>query len=239
MGEWLLLPVAFATSTLAAVLGMGGGILLVAVMPGLLPAAAVLPLHAATQLASNASRAVFGWRHLDRSIIPAFTVGAVLGAWAGGEIYSGLDLRWLPPLIGALILLITWVPLPTIRGGGQAALVALGAYQTGLGMLAGATGPLGAAVLLRRNDDRDWLVVNTGLYMSLNHAVRMVAFALIGFNFWQWLPLLAGLVAAVTLGSWLGTRWRSRLPPADFKRWFRWLVSLLALRLLLMPWLSG
>lgn len=225
---------AFLTSCLAGVMGMGGGILLIAVMPGLVPAAAILPLHAATQLASNLSRAAFGWRHLDWRIVPAFALGAAAGAWLGAGVYQSLDLRWLPAVIGLLILLITWAPLPQAAGGGQLGLFGLGFYQTGLGMLAGATGPLGAAVLLQRHSGRDWLVVNTAMYMSVNHVMRLFAFVAIGFSFAAWWALVAGLVAAVVCGSWVGTRLRYRMPELNFLRWFRWLVTLLALRMVAM-----
>lgn len=238
--ELALVPVAFLTSCLAAVMGMGGGVLLIAVMPGLLPAAAILPVHAVTQLASNFSRAAFGWREIDYSLIPAFMLGAVAGAWLGGEIYASLDLRWLPAVIGAVILVFTWAPLPQLRGGGNVALALLGFYQTGLGMLAGATGPLGAAVLLRHSTARDWLVVNTAVYMSLNHALRVAAFALLGFSFAPWWPLVCAMVAAVIAGSWAGTRLRRLVPQVDFERWFRVLVTLLALRMIALPlWSTG
>ncbi|NND68533.1 MAG: sulfite exporter TauE/SafE family protein [Halioglobus sp.] len=233
MSEFALVPIAFLTSCLAGVMGMGGGILLITLMAGLVPAAAIIPLHAATQLASNSSRALFGARHIDWGIVPAFVLGALAGAWLGGEVYRLLDTQWLPAIIGVLVLIITWVPLPKVTGSGQAPLVLLGFYQTGLGMLAGATGPVGAAVLLRRNDERDWLVVNTALYMCLNHGIRSGAFALIGFSFAPWWQLLAGMVAAVIAGSWVGTRLRTRVPQVNFARLFKVLVSLLALRMIL------
>jgi uncharacterized membrane protein YfcA len=236
--ELMLVPIAFLTSCLAAVIGMGGGILLIALMPGLVPAAAILPLHAATQLASNLSRAAFGWRDIDPAIIPAFTLGALAGAWLGSELYLSLDLRWLPALIGALILLFTWVRLPKVPGGGQLSLLLLGFYQTGLGMLAGATGPVGAAVLLRRNTGRDWLVVNTAVYMSLNHCLRLWAFLLIGFSFAPWWQLVSAMVVAGICGSWVGTRLRKFVPQLDFQKWFRWLVTLLAARMIALSLLS-
>ena len=102
-------------------------------------------------------------------------------------------------------------------------------------MLAGATGPLGAAVLLRRNGRRDWLVVNTALYMSLNHVIRLAAFLLLGFSFAPWWQLVLALIVASAAGSWLGTRLRTLIPERDFSRWFRVLVSLLALRLIVAP----
>lgn len=239
MSELILVPIVFFTSCLTGVMGMGGGVLLIAVMPGLVPAAVILPLHAATQLASNVSRAGFGWRDIDPGIIPAFVVGAVAGAWLGSEVYQRLDLHWLPTLIGLLILLFTWAPLPAVRGGGQLSLVLLGFYQTGLGMVAGATGPVGAAVLLRRNIARDWLVVNTAVYMTLNHAIRVAAFVAIGFSFSAWWPLLSGMIVAGILGSWVGTRLRRFVPQWNFQRLFRWMVTLLALRMMVLPVLAS
>ena len=176
---------------------------------------------------------------IDAGIIPAFVAGAILGAWLGSEIYLRLDMQWLPAIIGVLILLFTWAPLPAVRGGGQLSLLLLGFYQTGLGMLAGATGPVGAAVLLRRNTARDWLVVNTAVYMTLNHAIRVVAFIAIGFSFAAWWPLLSGMIAASIVGSWAGTRLRRFVPQVNFQRLFRWMVTLLALRMIALPLLAA
>jgi len=237
VNEFLLVPITFFTSCLAAVMGMGGGILLIAMMPGFIPAAAILPVHAATQLASNVSRAAFSWRFIDVAIIPAFTVGAIAGAALGAEVYQALNARWLPAVIGLIILFITWIPLPKVRGGGQLSLLALGFYQTGIGMVAGATGPVGGAVLLQRKSGRDWLVVNTALYMSLNHALRLGAFVVIGFSFAPWWELVLAMIAAGVLGSWVGTRLRKRVPQLNFERLFKVLVSLLALRMLALPFL--
>lgn len=234
MIEYALVPIAFFTSCLAAVIGMGGGVLLITLMPGLLPAAAILPVHGATQLASNLSRALFGWRHIDRSLVPPLLLGSLAGAWLGGEVYASLDLRWLPAIIGLLILCLTWLPVPAPGGAGAPALALLGFYQTGLGMVAGATGPLGAAVLATRSRERDWLVVNTAVYMSINHALRLAAFTLLGFSFAPYWPLLLGMVAAVVAGSWAGTGLRRFLPQRDFRRFFRILVSLLALRMVVL-----
>ena len=235
----LLIPIAFLTSCLAGAIGLGGGVLLIALMPGLVPAAAILPIHSLVQLASNVSRAAFGWRHIDWTLIPALTIGAIAGAFVGGGVYASLELQWLPAIIGVLIILLTWVPLPQPRGGGQWSLLLLGFYQSGLGMLAGATGPLGAAVLARRSIQRDWLVVNTASYMSINHIIKTCAFAFIGFSFGPWLWLIAGMVLASVVGSWVGTWLRRFIPEIDFQRWFRLLVTLLALRMIALPFLGG
>ena len=235
MTELYLIPIAFLTSCLAGVIGMGGGVLLIAMMPGLIPAAAIVPLHAITQLASNGSRAAFGWREIDWSLVAPVLIGAFAGAAVGGGIYVSLDLRWLPAIIGLFILVVTWLPLPKPRGGGPAALVLLGFYQTGVGMVAGATGPLGGAVLARHNIERDWLVVNTAVYMSINHALKVAAFAILGFSFSPWLLLIAGMIVASVVGSWAGTHLRQYVPQLDFQRWFKILITVLAVRMIALP----
>ena len=124
--------------------------------------------------------------------------------------------------------------MPKVPGAGQVSLLVLGFYQTGLGMLVGATGPVGAAVLMRRSKARDWLVVNTALYMCINHSLRLTAFFVLGFAFSPWWLLLCGLIGASVAGSWLGTRLRGRVPQINFQRWFKILVTLLAMRMIVM-----
>tara|TARA_B110000503_G_scaffold10172_3_gene13717 strand:- start:23310 stop:23525 length:216 start_codon:yes stop_codon:yes gene_type:complete len=53
MSELLLVPIALVTSCLAGVMGRGGDILLIALIPGLVPASVILPLL-------NFQR-LFGW----------------------------------------------------------------------------------------------------------------------------------------------------------------------------------
>jgi uncharacterized membrane protein YfcA len=211
---------------------MGGGVPLITVMPGLVPTAAILPLHAATQLASNGSRALFGWRHVDFSLVAPFLLGGVLGAATGSLAFTRLDLDWLPAIIGLLILVLTWCPIPALRGQGNWPLALLGFYQTGIGMIVGASGPLGAALLAQRNTGKDWLVVNTAVYMSANHLLRMLAFGLMGFVFLDFAWLLTGMIVAVITGSWVGSWLRRFVPEIDFRFWFRLLISILALRMI-------
>jgi uncharacterized membrane protein YfcA len=227
-----LILIALLSSTFAAVFGMGGGVPLITLMPGFVPAAAIIPLHAFTQLASNGSRAAFGWRHIDLSLVLPFLLGALAGAVLGGQLFLALDLDYLTAIIGAVILVITWLPLPRVRGVGNWSLVLLGFYQTGIGMLVGASGPLGAALLARRRQDRDWLVVNTAVYMTSNHLLRLVVFGAMGFISYDYLWLLLGMTAAVIAGSWLGTRLRRYVPEINFQFWFKLMVSLLAVRMI-------
>ena len=68
MDAIFLIVLSFFTSAFTAIIGMGGGIVLISLMPGLLPVQAVVPVHGVVQLASNTSRAALGLRHIEWSI---------------------------------------------------------------------------------------------------------------------------------------------------------------------------
>lgn len=228
----LLIIAGFLTSAVTATLGLGGGVLLILVMPGLLPLNAVLPVHAVVQTTSNVARAAFAWREIAWHMLPPLLMGSLVGGIAGGEVVGMLSLDLLPAISGALILLVTWVPRILPLSDGRYALALLGFYQTGLGMLAGATGPLGAAVLARLGQQRDWVVVNTGVYMAINHAVRSVVYATLGSAFASWWPTILSMSLATIFGALLGSRLRRWIPERNFTQIFRWLITLLALRMI-------
>ena len=55
----------FFTSALAGITGLGGGVILLGLMPMFLTASTVIPVHGAAQLSSNASRVWFGRHNLN------------------------------------------------------------------------------------------------------------------------------------------------------------------------------
>jgi hypothetical protein len=163
--DLLILAMAgFATSLTTAVIGLGGGVALMLVMPGLMPLAAIIPVHAFVQFVSNAARVGFAFHHVDFRLLLPLICGSVLGAAIGSPAVGVVSFAVLPAIAGIIIVLVVWLPHYRLIPKGRAALFALGAYQTGLGMVAGATGPLGAVVLNRMNTEREWLVVHAGLY---------------------------------------------------------------------------
>ena len=70
--------------------------------------------------------------------------------------------------------------------------------------------------------------------MTLNHSLRVFAYFAIGFSYAPWWPLVTGMVIGGVLGSWVGTRLRGLVPQRNFHKWFRLLVSVLALRMIVL-----
>ncbi|XOV81196.1 MAG: hypothetical protein ACFHVJ_09660 [Aestuariibacter sp.] len=69
-------------------------------------------------------------------------------------------------------------------------------------------------------------------YHKDQHA--LVVFGLAGFLFWQWLWLIALMIACGYLGTKLGLKLLGKLPEKQFRLMFRIVLTLLALRLLWM-----
>ena len=232
MTSYWLVPFAFFTSMLTAMISAGGGLLLVSVMPGPLPHPAVVPIHGVVQWFSNSSRALFGWRHIAWPLVGHFTAGALLGAVVGSQVVIVLPEGWLPVLLGFFILFVTWTPgLKTLRWPGR--FFSLGAVQTFVSLFVGAAGPLVTPLLLQEGLPRDRLVVTHGAMMTVLHGFKALTFLALGFSFRPYLGLLVALVVAVTLGSWAGTALRGRLPEARFRWILKLVLTGLALRLLL------
>jgi len=246
MDDLLLILAAFLSSTLTAIVGMGGGVLLISVMGTFLAPGAVVPVHGVVQLAANVSRAGFAYRHIRWSILGPYAAGVVAGAWLGSRFVPRLNVDYIPLLLGLFILFVTWLPLGGVRscvsasGGPDAKTqdltpikyLPLGLVQSFLALFVGATGPLSSPFLLRDGLKRDEVVATHGVMVSVLHLVKSLVFFLLGFAFLAYVNLIAGMIVSVIIGSWVGTRLRSRVPEHRFRQLFRGVVTLLALRLI-------
>ncbi len=233
MGSLFLIIMAFLSSTLTAVVGLGGGMLLLAVMPVVLPAAAVVPVHGVVQLCSNASRSLFGSRELVLRLLPAFFCGVLIGVSFGSQAVLAVPPEYLPIPLGCFILLMTWLPNLKERLRLPGKFLSLGFAQGFLTLFVGATGPLNLPILLRHGLTAGQVVATHALLMTIVHLLKVITFGLLGFTFVAHLPLMLGMIFAVTAGSWFGTKARNRVSETLLKKILQGLITLFALRMIL------
>jgi len=220
------------TSLLTAVAGLGGGMLLLALMAQLFAPAILIPLHGIAQFFSNANR---GWIHrarLEWSYLRPFIIGSVIGAFAFVPLVVFVN-----PTIGALavgvfILVVTWFPrwlnvsrLPYVLSGG---------LTSGLGVLFGATGPLAMSAHPKANWTKEQIVGNHGAAMAVQHGVKVVAYMVAGVQLYQYLPHVVVLFIGAWLGTFLGTHILNNFSDERFKLMLKWVLTILALRLILL-----
>ncbi len=68
--------------------------------------------------------------------------------------------------------------------------------------------------------------------MSIQHGLKIIAFGMLGFAFWPYVPLLTGMLVCGFFGNMAGRLVLAWLPEKNFRTLFRVVLSALALRLL-------
>lgn len=234
-----LLPASALASFVTAAFGVGGGVLLIAVMAPFMPVAAVIPVHAVIMAGSNVGRVALTWRHVQWPILLAFTAGAAVGAGAGSQILVRLPQAWMELALGAFILWTCWGPMPRVHRGSLATIGVGGAVTSVLTLFVGATGPFVGAFLRPLRLDRLQHVGTFSTCMVLQHGLKIVVFGLVGFAFAPWLPFLAVMLVCGFLGTALGRLVLERIDDALFRRALTLLLTVLALRLVYSGLASG
>lgn len=224
----LLFLISCATSAVAGVLGLGGGMLLIALLPFLLPAAAIIPLHATAQIASNGSRAIFAIRSVQWQLFPWFLFGSIVGVIAFAWLIRQLNIDNIPIFIALYILLSQWSLLFNRLIKQWETFFLAGFFQTGLGLLVGATGPLTMTLLKKCCADKEQIVATSALMMLVSHLCKVIVFASIGLHLIALWPEATALVLGAITGSWLGTQYRQTISTHKFQLILKWLLTFLA-----------
>jgi len=229
----LIALVTFATSAFAAILGQGGGLMLMGVLSTTIPTAILVPFHGTVQAASNGSRAFFAFHAVNWPLITPLIITTVLGALLVMPYLQSINWQWMKPAIGIYILWSVWGrKLPFTLPGSL-----IGLAQGALGVLFGATGPLGNAYLLKQGLSPAQLISSNAVIMFVSHISKLIVFIMAGSLFFQYWCDLAWLATAAILGSFVGGRFRSRLSNELFFVLFKALLTLLAVNMVISIWI--
>ena len=207
-----LSAVSFVTSLITAAVGIGGGLGLLAVMPLFVPISAVVPLHGVTQLASNASRFVTDHEQAEVRLLPAYFGGACLGGAVGYCLLGRIPDTYLSAALGSFLLLATWTGLVKWLGKPLTNFFSLGLIQTLLSLFVASVGLLSQPVLLKQGLSKNRVIVTHAMQMTVLHGLKVATFVAAGFPFLRHWKLLVAMIAASSVGSYLGGFFRNRIP---------------------------
>ena len=227
----ILIIASFFTSALTASIGVGGGLLMLALMTYLVPINALIPVHGLVQLGSNTGRSYVQRVYIDWPIVRVFLFGSLFGAIAGAILAVQLPADVLKGFLGFFILFIVWMKLPKIDKAHPVLIAAGGLVTTFVSMFAGATGPLVAVFLNKLFNEHRHLVATHGMTMTVQHSLKVIAFGFAGFAFWQWLPVVFLIVLSGFIGTKAGTMILDKAPEAKLKLGFKIVMTLVALDL--------
>jgi uncharacterized membrane protein YfcA len=213
----------FLTSVISGVLGMAGGLILMAVLISALPVASAMMLHGAVQATANGSRAVFLREHIQWRILPPYLLGASLALGA----FLAIALVPHPGVVLILLGGLTWLgrAVPRVRGLNicqPRTALACGCVITSAQLLAGASGPVLDLFYLNSPLTRHQVVASKALTQALGHLIKLGYYGIVLLevrgtdSVSAWLYVLA--VGVAVIGTRIGTRLLDRVAEATFRR---------------------
>ncbi|MBL4727747.1 MAG: sulfite exporter TauE/SafE family protein [Rhizobiaceae bacterium] len=220
------------TSAITVSFGLGGGVIMLALLVNFVPIAVVIPIHAVIQMGSNTSRAVLLRKHIVKPILIYFFLGAIVGAAIGGHFVVALPENILLGILGLFILYTTWGPKPKNLKLGKIGYVISGVFITFATMFIGATGPLAMALLPRKNLEKLQVSATHGSLLVVQHGLKILIFGFLGFAFKAWALFFVLMIVSGFIGTYSGRAVLQRMPSKYFQTGITIILTLMAIRML-------
>lgn len=230
--EPILGLISFLTSVIAGVIGFGGGMLLISIMPVFLVPSVIIPIHGVTQLASNSSRMAFSLGDVKWSLLPRFLAGSVVGVSVFGFVLTSIPTTYVPVAIGVYMLLNLWSPDFSAFINRYENYYFIGFLQTGLGLVVGAPGPVALSVLTKELKSKDEIIATASMFMTVSHLAKIPVFGLIGFSLIEHSSLLVYMIVGSILGSYVGTKIRLSMNNKKLIQIIKVLLTIMAVRMI-------
>ncbi|XPV53323.1 MAG: TSUP family transporter [Halarcobacter ebronensis] len=207
--------------------------ILIAILPSFLPINALVPVHGLTQLSSNLSRAVFGYKDVQVEVIPKFLIGSLAGVSFFAVILYFVSLTYIPLFIGIYILLSLWSQKFNDKIKKFESYYLIGFIQSGFSIVVGATGPLATTLLVKDYNDKHTVVATAAALMSITHLLKVFAFMIFGFIFFDYIGVLVAMIIGAVAGSYAGTKLRDKIDGKKFMLALKIILSLMAIKLVI------
>ena len=245
MDTLILIIAAFITSSISAVLGMGGGIILLGIMAIMIPEGyAVVALHGIIQLVSNFTRSFVFRQHIKKDIIRQYLPGAILGLSLSAliifilitlfQVDSAKEIKidFLKPLIGIFILWFLFGRRPQPKDD-HPNFFGVGLVSGLTTVFIGATGPLIAPFFLKGKLTKETIIANKAICQAMSHAGKIPLFIFFfQFDYLAEVEVLFPLIIAVFIGTNLGKKILAFIPEKVFQLLFRGALTVIAIKLI-------
>jgi uncharacterized membrane protein YfcA len=219
------------SSALTATFGLGGGSLMITVLVLVFPPAVAVPVHGLVQLGSNAGRAAMMFRNVQWRFAGWFIAGGVPGAFLGAGVATLLPEQLMTFGIAAFVLWTAWSPQPSPEPRGPVQTTIAGFLAAVVGMVTGVGGPLVSA-MLRFLPDRRQIIATHAAVMTLQNTLKGIAFALFGFAFAAYVPIVAAMILSGLVGTAIGGKLLDNMPERYFRLGFKLALTAISLSLL-------
>ncbi len=225
-----LIFVSFITSFISAVLGLGGGVVLLGIFAIFLDPIAIIPVHGVVQVASNGGRLITLLGRVHTPVILPFVLGSCIGATLGGFTFSQINPEFVQLFVGIFIILTVLKLFPKIK---TKYLVFIGIVSSFLTILVGGAGSFAAAVVNSIKLEKLSHIATLAFIMLIQHFIKIVVFGFLGFAFAPYISLIALMILSGFMGTLIGRVVVVRLNEDIFRRVLDVFLIFLAVKLIL------
>ena len=246
MEQIILIIAALITSSISAVIGMGGGIILLGIMAILIPEGyMVIALHGIIQMVSNGTRTFVFRQHLKKNLISEYLFGALIGlglsviiVYALMQYYevdsaNQMKFDYLKPIIGLYIL--WYLYLKGAKKEQKNKLFIIVGFISGLvSIFIGAVGPLIAPFFLRKDLTKENVIANKAACQIITHIGKIPIFMyFFNVNYIEQYTILLPLIISVYIGTNVGKKLLGSISEKTFKIFFKVCLTIIAIRLII------
>ena len=242
----ILIISAFITSSISAVIGMGGGIILLGIMAILIPEGyMVIALHGIIQLASNTTRTYVFKNYIKKKLIKEFSIGSLIGLCISSliillliniyQVSSANEIKtdFLKPLVGIFIIWYLFIKKKTSNKKNKT-FYFVGGISGLSTVFIGATGPLIAPFFLNQKFSKENIIANKAACQMISHLGKIPLFIFFfNVNYIKEYQILLPLILAVFIGTNFGKKVLHFIPEKIFKKLFKLALLIIAIKLII------
>ena len=225
-----LIFVSFITSFISAIIGLGGGVILLGIFAIFLDPIAIIPVHGVVQAASNAGRLITLLGRVHTPVLLPFVLGSGIGATLGGFTFTQINPEFVQLFVGIFIILTVLKWFPKIR---TKHLAFIGIISSFLTILVGGAGSFAAAVVNSIKLEKLSHIATLASMLLIQHFLKIVVFGFLGFAFAPYISLIALMILSGFIGTLIGRVLVVRLNEDIFRKVLNLFLILLAVKLIL------
>ena len=225
----------FAAAFVNAAFATGGVYIMLLASVSVLPISAAVPLQSVFAAGSLLARMHLFWHHIDWRIVRVFVVGCLVGVYFGTRNFIALPDATISILLGIVLLILIWLPKGAIRLPIKQPFFFVGTVHSFLGAMFGVGGVL-QPFLLRTELMKLQITGTLAACLLTLDVMKATGYVSFGFSYFDYVPHIIGATVAGFIGTWIGKRVTHHVSEALFRRVFRLLVSVVALRLIYKGW---
>ena len=221
----------FIAAYVNAVFATGGYFIMLAVCTSLLPMTIAVPIQPALIYTSLIARVSYFWSHTNWQIVLTFCIGAVIGVVIGAKTFIQLSESILSLAVGVMIGIIVWLPKTGFRLQLKHPYFSVGVLHAFLTTAIGASAFVQTIILRSPLLKRQITGTLAACFLAME-GMRIIGYAIVGFNYVNYITLIIMASLAGIVGTWIGKRTEHHISEKLFRVVFKWMITIVALRLM-------